>query len=537
MAWVIVRTQTGEQEVELLPRTTIGRHPRCHIFLTDPMISKRHAVIYQTPDGYVFEDTGSSNGSFMAGVRIGKHLFKDGDEIQLGKTRLIFRAETEQEKIARMVNISRISTSSEVQDRIEVPGAEEFLPEGKVSNLDSLRVDYEKLRLGNELMMRIGLERDLTAALKKITQELLRIFPADRCVILLAQPETSKLVPRFVHTASGEDESVSVSESVLREVRETKSALLLADTSQDSRFSEAASLVMQGIRSVMCAPLIHSDEFLGVIHIDGTQAQHAFKRKDLQLFTGIVRHVAMVIANARLLRKIEDDAKNRAQFERLLSPGVVEQIMNGKVKLEQGGELRKVTILFADIRGYTSLSHRSSATDVVMLLNRYFETVVDVVFRYGGTVDKYIGDEIMVLFGAPIEVKNAPDQAVACALEMQAVMEKFNYQRDQNGEEPIHIGIGINSGEVVVGSIGSSQTMQYTCIGDAVNVASRLTGMASPGQIIVSDETMKQLTSKIKAEPLSPVSIKGIEGSLQAYSIKELLEDTSEKDLNKSVII
>lgn len=526
---MIVRTEIGEHEIELLPHTTIGRHPKSTICVNDPMVSKRHAAIRETPEGYIYEDNNSSNGSFIGGVRVSRHMFQDGDEVVLGKTHLIFRLETEQEKMARMVNISRISSASQVQDRIDVAAIEEFLPEEDVADPNALRVDYEKMRLGNELMARIGLERDLISALEKVTDELMRIFPADRCVVMLPHPQTGELIPRFVHPVAAKNETVSVSESVLREVRENKSAILLADANQDSRFSEASSLIMQGIRSVMCAPLMHGGEFLGVVHIESKQAQHSFNRKDLQLFTGIVRHVAMAVVNAHLLRKIEDDAKNRAQFERLLSPGVVEQIMEGKVSLEQGGELRDVTILFADIRGYTSLSRRSSATDVVVLLNRYFETIVDVVFRYNGTVDKYIGDEIMVLFGAPVAVEDAPDQAVACALEMLGAIEIFNYQREQNGEEPIKVGIGINSGEVVVGSIGSSQTMQYTCIGDAVNVASRLTGMAGPGDVIVSEETMSQVKKKMNAEALPPAKVKGIDGTLQAYSVKALLEDTNGK--------
>jgi len=526
MGMVIVRSGQGEHEIELLPLTTIGRHPKSTICVNDPMVSKRHAVIRETPEGWLYEDNNSSNGSFVAGVRVQRHLLQDGDEVVLGKTHLIFREETEQERLARMVNISRAVAESQVQDRIAIESSEQFLPEEEVADPAALRVDYEKLRLGNELMARIGLERNLTAALEKVTDELLRIFPADRCVVLLTHPATGELIPRFVHPAP-EGEQVSVSESVLREVREHKSAILLANASTDRRFSEASSIIMQGIRSVMCAPLLHNGEFLGVVHMESKQAHHTFTRKDLQLFTGIVRHVALAVANARLLQKIEEEAKTRAQFERLLSPSVVEQIMSGKVTLEKGGELRNVTILFADIRGYTSLSRRSSATDVVAMLNRYFETVVDVVFRYGGTVDKYIGDEIMVLFGAPVAVEDAPDRAVACALEMQGAIERFNHERLKNGEEPIQVGIGINSGEVVVGSIGSSQTMQYTCIGDAVNVASRLTRIAKAGEVIVSEETMRQVRKKFRAEELPPAEIKGIDGLVQAYSVKEILEDTN----------
>ena len=234
----------------------------------------------------------------------------------------------------------------------------------------------------------------------------------------------------------------------------------------------------------------------------------------------------MAVANAHLIRKIEHDARNRAQFERLLSPGVVEQIMNGKITLEKGGKLRDVTILFADIRGFTSMARRIEATHVVAMLNRYFEMVVDVVFSHGGTVDKYIGDEIMVLFGAPVKMEHPADRAVACALEMQSALEDFNLDREQHGEDKIQIGIGINSGEVVVGAIGSSQTMQYTCIGDAVNIASRLTDMAKPGQVVISENTLADLTGKAEYKELPPVPLKGADGGINSYLIKELLTDT-----------
>ncbi|MDT8376932.1 MAG: adenylate/guanylate cyclase domain-containing protein, partial [Mariprofundaceae bacterium] len=282
----------------------------------------------------------------------------------------------------------------------------------------------------------------------------------------------------------------------------------------------------QGIQSVMCAPIMHDGEFFGVVHMDGQQGVTTFTRKDLQLFIGIVRSVAMAVSNAHLIRKIERDARNRAQFERLLSPGVVEQIMSGKVSLEKGGKLRDVTILFADIRGFTAMARRVEATHVVAMLNRYFEMIVDVVFSHGGTVDKYIGDAVMVLFGAPVKMDNPADRAVACALEMQSALEAFNLGRERHGEDKIQIGIGINSGEVVVGAIGSSQTMQYTCIGDAVNIASRLTDMAKPGQIVISEHTLAALTDKVAYELLPPVPLKGIDGVIKSYLIRELLTDT-----------
>jgi len=389
MSKVVVRDKNGEHDYLIEESVTLGRHPRSTICLHDPLVSKKHAILHKIGGQYLYEDLGSSNGSFLDGVRIYKHKLQDGDVITLGKVTLTFYAESEEEKLAKLVNISRVSETSTFHDRIEVTSVEEFLPEDAVSDLSQLRVDYEKLRLGHELFHNIGLDNSLSSVLDKVSNELLRIFHADRCVILL-KDNKDELVPKVVRTLSGIEDKVSVSASVLKEVQNSKAAVLLSDTSRDDRFSQASSLIMQGIRSVMCAPIMYDDEFFGVVHMDSQQGQGSFTRKDLQMFTGIVRYVAMAMANANLLKKIETEARTKAQFERLLSPSIVEQIMSGKVKMEKGGELREVTILFADIRGFTAMAHRSEATHVVAMLNRYFEMVVDVVFKYGGTVDKYI---------------------------------------------------------------------------------------------------------------------------------------------------
>jgi adenylate cyclase len=179
--------------------------------------------------------------------------------------------------------------------------------------------------------------------------------------------------------------------------------------------------------------------------------------------------------------------------------------------------------MFADIRDFTRMTSHSEATRIVAMLNSYYEMLVDIVFQYGGTVDKYIGDAVMVLFGAPIEMRDAADRAVHCALDMLAALKAFNREREAAGEKPIEIGIGINSGEVVVGSIGSSRTMQYTCIGNAVNVASRLTAHAEPGQVLVSQETLGRLAGNVNYETLPPVMLKGIDGEMQVYDVKTLV--------------
>ena len=528
MSKIIVRDDMGEHSYSIQGSVTVGRHPSNVICLHDPMVSKYHACIKRIGEYYIYEDLSSSNGSFLNGIRISRHPFSDGDVITLGKVDLLFHALSVDEKLASMVDISRMPETSEVHDRIKVAALEQFHAESDVADLRVLREDYEKLRLGSELMHRLGAHRELSSVLESAADELLRIFHADRCLIMLYQKEMDELVPKVVRSHMDSDDQLVVSGSILTEVRQSKLAVLLSDASQDSRFSQASSLIMQGIKSVMCAPIIDGERFLGVVHLDSQKhGVSGFTRKDLQLLTGIVQYIAMSISNANLLHKVEQEARTKVQFERLLSPSVVEQIMSGAVSLEKGGQLRDVTILFADIRGFTRLSHCSEPTRIVAMLNRYFELVVDIVFKHGGTVDKFIGDEIMVLFGAPLAMEDAADRAVACALEMQGSLEKFNIDQKKYEEDAVHIGIGVNSGEVVVGSIGSTRTMQYTCIGDAVNVASRLTSHAKPGEVIISDVTKKRLKRPFEYEALPPFSMKGIESATGAWFVKEVLDDTN----------
>jgi adenylate cyclase len=338
MSKLIVHDEHGQRSYDLQGTVSIGRHPNSIIRLFDPRVSKKHALVRRTRDGFVFEDLGSSNGSFFEGVRIQHHRLNDGDMIVMGKTALTYHTEmVHTDEIAPPVDISQSLEVSQVHDRVEMGTIEKFQPEREIADLNMLRIDYEKLRLGHELMKQIGFARSLSMILDTVTNEMLRIFLADRCVIMLASPDEGHLVPAVAKTMYGSSDRVTISESVLHEVRESRSAVLLSDTNKDERFSSSKSLIMQGIRSVMCAPIMQEGEFLGVLHIDSQRGQAIFSKKDLQLMTSIVRYVAMSIANVRLLRKVEQEARAKAQFERLLSPGVVDQIVAGKVKLEKGG--------------------------------------------------------------------------------------------------------------------------------------------------------------------------------------------------------
>jgi adenylate cyclase len=266
-------------------------------------------------------------------------------------------------------------------------------------------------------------------------------------------------------------------------------------------------------------PLVHHDELLGVMHLDSMVATGAFGEKDLQLFTGIASQAAVAIHNSLLARKIEHEAKTRAQFQRLLSPNLVEQVVAGKLELEKGGALQEVTALFSDIRGFTAMSEKRAPQEIVRMLNEYFELMVDVIFKYQGTLDKFVGDEIIALFGAPVGVPEAELSAVECALDMQRVLKEFNRTRLAEGQDEIRVGIGINTGPMVTGAIGSSRALQYTAIGDAMNLSARLCTAAKPDQILISEGTYKKIADRVAAVAMPPMRFKNKSEEQRVYNV------------------
>jgi adenylate cyclase len=266
-------------------------------------------------------------------------------------------------------------------------------------------------------------------------------------------------------------------------------------------------------------PILYDNHLLGIMIIDSSVSVDAYSEKDLSLLTNIANQTAQYIKNAEMARKIEMDAVTRERFQRLLSPNLAEMVVSGKLKVEKGGESRVSTVLFADIRGFTAMSETLSASQVLQMLNEYFELMVEIVFRHEGTVDKFVGDSIMVIWGAPVAHKDHAIRAVRAALDMQSALSGFNRIRTVMGKLPIHVGIGINTGELVAGYIGSTRTMSYSVIGDAVNIASRLCSAAKEGEILVSEDTYHQLDGQIEVIDHAPVHAKGKSKPINLYSV------------------
>jgi adenylate cyclase len=503
-------------EHELGAFSSLGRHPDNTIQVLDRIVSKEHARITLGPNGrYILRDVGSLNGTFVNGERVSEHTLTNGDQVSMGST--VFRFDQPPVAGAQPLLSKVTMMPGQVQSEVRssVTASSEFLPVTQVRDLELLRADYEKLRVAHVLSQKLAVNTDLDALLQQIVDETFGLIRADRAVILLYD-ESGELRPRYVRQKR--DEEIRLSSSILAEVVNAKKAVLSSDAMVDERFKAAKSIIMQGIRSTMCVPLAVGDELLGVFHMDTGLATGAFSEKDLLLFQGIATQAAVSIQNHALAKKIESEASTRAQFQRLLSPNLVDQIVSGALDIKQGGTSREVTMLFGDIRGFTAMSERHTSEEMVQTLNEYFEVMVDVLFRHGGTLDKYVGDEIIGLFGAPVDLRDAPLQAVRCALDMMRALDEFNRIRSSNGKEPLFIGIGINTGPVIAGAIGSSQTLQYTVIGDAVNTAARLCGVAKRGEIIISQSTYSASQPWVIVEERQPVNLKGKSQALQIYN-------------------
>jgi adenylate cyclase len=187
------------------------------------------------------------------------------------------------------------------------------------------------------------------------------------------------------------------------------------------------------------------------------------------------------------------------------------------------GHRNQATTLIADIRGFTAFSDAREPEAVVEALNEYFEIATRIIIRYGGYIDKFIGDAVLAVFGVPVYRRNHLQRALAAALDLQAELKKAS----DGGNTLLNaVGISIDSGEVVAGNIGTQEKMEYTVIGDSVNTASRLNGLAGPGEVIISQAVFRQMGPLVDAEPLGPCQIKGFSDAVVCYRLKGITQTT-----------
>ncbi len=244
-------------------------------------------------------------------------------------------------------------------------------------------------------------------------------------------------------------------------------------------------------------------------------------RDEIGMLTKAFNEMAQSIGEKELIK----DA-----FSRYVSRQVADLILKDPERYISTlkGQRKEVAVLFADIRGFTPLSERLAPEEVVGLLNDYLSHMTDVVFKHEGTLDKFFGDGLMAVFGAPVEQENSTLNAVRAALEMQGRLREFNEIRGRTGEEPLRVGIGVNYGEAVVGNIGSRQRMDYTVIGDTVNVAQRIQNVADGGQVVLTDEAYNRVARYVEARALGLCELKGKRNKVELFEAVALRKNSAE---------
>ncbi len=397
-----------------------------------------------------------------------------------------------------------------------------FVPFERIKqDMNQLGADYERLRLSHELTREISSERDTNKLLNKILTSIYKFIRADRGVIFL-RDEKGEFVPRAMQRRDGTVAPISVSSTILDHVVKERAAVLTHDAAMDFAASKGKSMILHRISSAIVVPLVapnSTQDVLGVLWLDSeTLAQ--FQAKDLELVVAIAHQASMFIEINILGEQVKAETIARERFSRLLSPNIAERVMSGQLEVRLGGQrVDECTVFNSDIRGFTAMSENTQPEELVEMMNGYFELMVDTIFKYEGTLDKFMGDGIMALWGAPVVHRDDPIRSAYCALEMAQVLGDFNRARLERDQAPLAIGIGIHTGPLVAGYIGSSKALSYTVIGDVANTSARLCSVALPGQIVISEMTHERLGGRFETEELPPAKVKGKEKPLRLFNV------------------
>ncbi len=503
---------------------SVGRAVTNDCAVVDPTISRKHADLKVTPGGVEVTDAGSSNGTFVNGVQVDKSLIVPGDEVTFGK--VVFRLE--QVMPARPAPPPAPAGAGAKPGGAtivrQIPKTGEAFAMGKGAKIgDSIpgdAADKDRRRLAILLEVSKGLTRsaDIEALLQKICEYAFQVLEADRCAIQLTD-DFGLLHPKISRDRRGEKASSDIPQSIARMAVDDKVAVLSDDAGEDQRF-QGQSVVLQKVRSAMCVPLIGSENrVLGVLYVDNFSLKR-FAETDLDFLIAFSGIAAVAIENGQLAERIRKEALARSNFERFFTPHLAARIASSPDAVKLGGDKRKVAVLFSDIRGFTALSETMNPDTMAKLLTEYFTEMVECVFRHGGTLDKFIGDAVMAQWGAPIGERDDCDRAMQSALDMMEELDRLNARWTSEGRPTLQIGIGLNVGDVFAGNIGSDRRLEYTVIGDPVNVSSRLCGAAGPGEILISEQFRGALGAPPPLDSLPPMELKGKSQAMPVFRVK-----------------
>jgi adenylate cyclase len=488
-------------------------------------------------DSFVIADLGSKNGVKVNTYRSAEQALASGDRIDLGAVRLyveirpdtpttearvVFQREGDSEGALRteVIDMDRLgsllghSTDPAV---VSAPGAASTPGITGDPALDSGGL----LPLFSDAAEALLSSETLDETLERILALVFANLPADRGVICLYDAETDVTTPKVMRTAEGvPDEPIAISSHIANDVIRRRQSLLVQDTRLDERFGGADSVILMNIRSAMCAPLYRQGNVVGFVYVDRQSARRPFSATDLHALSTLALLSAVAVEKAALRDGLRREKEVRSHLARYSSPAVVERIVAGSelAARSMAADESEVTVLFADLTGFTAMAESMKPPQVVQMLNSVFERLTEVIFEFEGTLDKFRGDGLMAFFGAPLAMPDHAQRAVTAALRMQELLSDVNAYSSPGRR--LAMRIGINSGPVVVGDIGSPQRKDYTVIGDTVNIASRLeSSVARPGDVVIGPNTRDQLADSFRCQPLEETALKGKRERIRPYLV------------------
>ena len=491
MVRLVIKRPKGKQEVFDLSEkeATIGRNdPLKGVFndinLADTTVSRRHARIFIEGDAYCIEDLRSINGTLVNDQPISKAKLTHGDRIAIGNNTLGF----------------------ECQESVRVNPLDFIISDQELSHHKTVDSNYIILQRLSEMLTSETSPPDFLQAVMDMVMETIK---STRGVLMLIDSEGK---PRHTVT-KGRD--VFFSEDVVRQVLHDRKSLLVGCDLDASK-----TMIMRGVHSAICAPLLKDQEALGVIYLEDPLPGR-FDDGDLILLTLFANQMATGIEKVDLNERLHRESRLRSNLERFLSPRVVELVTRdcldrGDILLRS--ERVNASVLFSDIQGFTLLSEKLDPQEVADLLTSYFTLMTEVVFAGDGTLDKFMGDGLVAIFGAPFPYPDHPLRAIRAGLEMLRLHKQFVATLPPSKRFAIRI--GINTGEIVAGYMGSPQRMEYTTLGAAVNIANRLQSLAEPGTINLGGETYQAVKQQYPAEFVGRIETPKGKQEMEVYRLR-----------------
>lgn len=491
--------RADEKAHDLSPgATTIGRGRDVDIRVSNKSLSRSHATIEIDAKGRAtLSDNGSKNGTYLAGQRVESPIkLADGDMFNCGDVPFMFStSEYSVPPPETMIQeISAEATRAFVNELLST-GNRRGPATGRARH-SRPKTAQGRLQVLLEVARLLSSPESIDKQLTKILDLVFSIIDVDRAAIIMVDQTTGEFGPPVVESgraATSDLHGEGYSKHILNYVRERSVAALFSDATADPRLEHAHSVHFNSVRSSMCAPLKPQDTVIGVLYVDNLTVPAIFNGEDLELLSAFAAQAAIAIENARLHDRLKQEAVARNNLLRFFPPTTIAQLMEQPEltpSLTMEAIETDVTALFCDISGFTAMSARMNPTDVVALLNMYFPRMTDVVFRHEGTLEKYIGDAMLAVWGAPFRHDDDARRAVQAAVEMQLAIREM---ATLTGFPTLSIHIGLNSGMVAAGNIGSEHYLQYATIGDATNMASRICNVAGPGEIALGQPTLERL--------------------------------------------